>query len=129
MNNRDVNNGSILHCDFCSIVQDQIPRRVRYRETGLIVIHNVLTWAPVMLLVLPETHMTQEEFWASDLFSRAANLAVHLGREDCPNGYRLIANIGNDALQTQAHAHIHVVGGKPLGPYVASRLTGWGQEQ
>lgn len=129
MNDRGLYSGPMAQCDFCSIVQDQIPRRVRYRESGLIVIHNVLTWAPVMLLVLPETHMTQEEFWTSTLFPRAANLAVRLGREDCPKGYRLIANIGSDALQTQAHAHIHVVGGKPLGPYVASMLTGWDQEK
>jgi diadenosine tetraphosphate (Ap4A) HIT family hydrolase len=36
----------------------------------------------------------------------------------CPDGYRLLSNFGNDALQTQEHAHLHVIGGTKLGLYV-----------
>ena len=68
--------------------------------------------------------MTQQEFWRSSLFPRAAAVAVRLGTEDCPGGFRLLGNFGRDALQTQAHGHLHVIGGAPLGLYVSRQLAG-----
>ncbi len=105
-------------CAFCGIAAGREPARVRHEEDGLIVFHNLLTWLPVMLLVAPKAHMTQEEFWASDLFPRASRLAVELGRQECPNGFRVLSNFGLDALQTQVHGHLHVVGGATMGIYV-----------
>ena len=112
-------------CEFCDIVAGNAPRRIRYESPDLLVIHNQLTWAPVMLLILPKQHMGQREFWGSPLFARAAKLAVELGEEDCPDGYRLLSNIGRDALQTQAHGHLHVIGGTALGLYISGRLATW----
>ena len=88
------------------------------------VFHNQLTWLPVMLLVAPIAHLTQEEFWASDLFPRASRLAVELGRKDCPNGFRVLSNFGLDALQTQVHGHLHVVGGDNMGIYINPNWQG-----
>ena len=77
-----------------------------------------------MLLIIPKQHMDQQQFWTSSLFPRAAALAVRLGEEDCPGGYRLLSNMGRDGLQTQAHGHLHLIGGTALGHYVSGRLTG-----
>jgi histidine triad (HIT) family protein len=112
-------------CEFCEIVAGRLPHRVRFEDDQLLAIHNRLTWAPVMLLVIPKLHMGQQEFWTSSLFARAATLAVRLGDEDCPNGYRILSNMGRDALQTQPHGHLHVVGGGALGLYVSGRLAGF----
>ena len=90
---------------------------VQYRDEDLIVFRNRLTWLPTMLLVVPVRHMTQSDFWQSDLFARAANLASRLGETHCQNGYRILSNFGDDALQTQAHAHLHVIGGANVGLY------------
>ena len=49
-------------------------------------------------------------------------LAVRLGEEMCPNGYRIVSNFGQDALQTQFHGHIHLVGGDRLGLYVGGPI-------
>ena len=105
-------------CAFCDIAAGRAPRWLRHEEEGLIVFHNLLAWLPVMLLVAPKAHMTQEEFWASELFPRASRLAVELGRQDCPNGFRVLSNFGLDALQTQVHGHLHVVGGATMGIYI-----------
>ena len=86
---------------------------------------NRLSWAPVMLLVVPKAHMSQQEFWRSHVFPRAARLAVELGDQECPGGYRVVSNIGRDALQTQGHGHLHVVGGTSLGLYLSPRLATW----
>lgn len=108
-----------LPCSFCDMVARRTPAVVRYEDAELVVFHNILRWVPVMLLVAPKRHMDQQEFWGSDLFARAATLAAEMGRRECPNGFRILSNFGRDALQTQPHGHLHVVGGADLGLYIA----------
>lgn len=105
-------------CDFCGIVSGRLPRTVRHEDDDLIVFHNELTWVPVMYLIAPKAHMGQEEFWRSPLFARAAALAIDIGGSDAPGGFRVVSNFGEDALQTQEHGHLHVIGGTGLGLYV-----------
>ena len=81
------------------------------------VIVNRLTWVPLMLLVMPREHMSQIQLWSSDLMIRMGNLAVDMGAMYSPNGFRVLWNFGRDGMQSQAHGHIHVIGGTSLGPY------------
>ena len=64
-----------------------------------------------MLLIVPRNHITQAEFWTTDLLSEAARFATTLGNEQCPEGYRLISNFGRPAHQSQEHAHLHLISG------------------
>jgi histidine triad (HIT) family protein len=105
-------------CDFCGIVSGREERTIRYEDDDLMVFRNKLIWVPVMLLVVPKVHMTQQEFWRSPLFSRAAALAVDIGQEDAPEGFRFVSNFGEQAAQTQAHGHLHVLGGGEMGIYM-----------
>ena len=100
------------YCVFCEIVAGRLPSRIRHEDDEILVIHNLLDWAPVMLLLLPKGHLTQVGLW------RSGPLLSRLGEEDCPNGFRVLSNFGRDALQTQPHGHLHVVGGARLGLYV-----------
>ena len=105
-------------CEFCGIISGRLPRTVRHQDDELIVFHNTLSWVPVMYLIAPKTHMSQEEFWRSPVFARAAALAIDVGSSDAPGGFRVVSNFGEDALQTQEHGHLHVIGGTGLGLYV-----------
>lgn len=97
----------------------QEPANVHYDDDDILVFDNQLDWAPVMLLLIPKQHLTQAELWTSgDLFSRISAIAVEMGNQHCPNGFRLLSNFGPDAMQSQSHSHLHVIGGKPLGLYV-----------
>jgi diadenosine tetraphosphate (Ap4A) HIT family hydrolase len=71
-----------------------------------------------MLLVVPKRHYTQEEFWSDALLSKAGRVAVEMGKKHCPEGFRVLGNFGWQAIQSQEHGHIHVVGGTWLGRYV-----------
>ena len=106
-------------CVFCSIVARTEPANVRYEDEDVMVFDNILDWAPVMLLFVPRIHQTQDELWKNpDLLGRIGHLAMEIGKEHCPQGFRILSNFGFDAMQTQPHAHIHVVGGSHLGHYV-----------
>ena len=105
-------------CAFCGVASGALPRRVRYQDAELIAFRNALDWAPVMHLVAPVAHMSQAAFWQSPLFARAAALAVELGEADAPGGFRVVSNFGEDAMQSQPHGHLHVLGGAHLGLYM-----------
>ena len=109
---------SDAECTFCLIVAGQLPSRVRYEDSDIIVFDNRLRWLPVMLLLVPKAHMTQTEMWSdAAVLSRIGQVAARLGQEHCPDGFRLLSNIGEDALQTQPHAHLHLLGGARMGLY------------
>lgn len=99
----------MTYCTFCNIIAGTEPAEIFHEEEQVLVFRNRLRWVPVMLLVVPKRHRTQEELW-SDL-GHVGRVAVAMGRKHCPNGFRLVSNFGWDALQSQPHAHVHVLGG------------------
>lgn len=102
-------------CVFCEIVAGREPADILYQDEGVIVFRNRLRWVPVMLLSAPTKHLTQAELW-KDL-GRVGEKAVEIGERLCPGGFRLVSNFGRDAMQSQDHAHVHVIGGVFLGEY------------
>ncbi|MEE8518871.1 MAG: HIT domain-containing protein [Dehalococcoidia bacterium] len=105
-------------CEFCEIAAGRLPKTVVREDDDLIVFKNSLTWVPVMYLIAPKAHMTQTEFWRSPLFARASALGVELGESDAPEGFRIVSNFGEQAMQTQPHGHLHLLGGGMLGLYM-----------
>ncbi|MBI4329211.1 MAG: HIT family protein [Chloroflexi bacterium] len=105
-----------MYCIFCEIIARREPARVHYEDEDVIVFENRLHWTPIMLLVVPKKHLNQKELWAD--LGKVGRVAVELGEKLCPNGFRILSNFGHDAMQSQHHAHVHVLGGMHLGPYV-----------
>ena len=92
------------------------PATIRYEDDEVLVFDNLLRWVPVMLLVVPKRHVSQEELWRD--IGRVGQVAVAMGNKYCPRGFRLLSNFGEDGMQSQPHGHIHVLGGTHLGIYV-----------
>ena len=72
---------------------------------------NRLRWERVMLLSAPLGHLTQQEMWRGPSIGAVARLAVEIGLDQCPEGFRLLSNFGRAAHQSQPHAHLHIVSG------------------
>jgi len=106
---------SVRYCTFCDIIAGREPAEVLYEDDEVMVFRNRLHWVPVMLLAVPKRHMTQAELWRD--MGRVGEVAVRLGQEHCPRGFRLLANFGVDAMQSQEHGHVHILGGTFLGEY------------
>ncbi len=103
-------------CVFCSIVAGQSEAKWEVspsRGSKVACFNNRLKWVRVMLLIVPSEHMTQREFWTSDVLCDAAEMAVEMGNTHCSSeGYRVISNFGLKAHQSQSHAHLHVISGE-----------------
>ena len=101
---------------FCEIAAHREPAEVLYEDDEVMVFRNRLRWVPVMLLAVPKAHKTQSELWRD--MGHVGEVAVRMGQEHCPNGFRLLANFGYEAMQSQEHGHVHILGGTFLGEYV-----------
>jgi histidine triad (HIT) family protein len=103
------------YCVFCEIVAKREPADILAETEHAMVFRNRLRWVPTMLLAVPKRHMTQAELWRD--MGEVGDLAVTVAQEHCPGGYRLISNSGYDGMQSQDHAHVHILGGTFLGEY------------
>ena len=101
---------------FCEIIAGNEPAEMLHETEDVVVFRNVLRWVPVMLLVVPRQHLTQSELWQD--MAEVARIAAEMGRQHAPDGFRLVSNFGGMAMQSQEHAHVHVLGGTFLGHYV-----------
>lgn len=103
------------YCVFCEIVAGREPADVLFESDDVIVFRNRLRWVPIMLLAVPKKHMTQAELWGD--MGPVGAAAVKVAQEQCPGGYRFVSNSGYDGMQSQDHAHVHILGGTFLGEY------------
>jgi diadenosine tetraphosphate (Ap4A) HIT family hydrolase len=110
---------------FARILRGELPCREVYADDWALAFHDIAPQAPVHVLVIPRGRWRS---WAdfsagaSDAemagFVRAVgHVARLLGLED--PGYRLLANAGMQAGQEVPHLHVHVFGGRGLGPMLA----------
>jgi diadenosine tetraphosphate (Ap4A) HIT family hydrolase len=107
---------------FAKILRGEIPNRTVYEDEWALAFHDINPQAPEHVLVIPKgAYVCWDDFSAkaSDAeiagFTRAVgHVARELGLVE--PGYRLLANTGLDAHQEVPHLHVHIFGGKPLGP-------------
>jgi histidine triad (HIT) family protein len=105
------------YCVFCEIIARREPAIIEYEDDDVLVFHNRLDWADVMLLAVPKQHLYQDELWTTDVMAKVSRVAVQMGERHCPKGFRIVSNFGAHAMQSQPHAHVHVVDGKHLRRY------------
>lgn len=104
------------YCVFCNIVAGLEPGTIIYEDDDVVVMKNILRWAPVMYLAMLKRHSTQDELWED--MAKVGRIARDIGHRMCPRGFRLVSNFGPDAMQSQEHGHLHIIGGMFLGHYV-----------
>ena len=107
---------------FAKILRGEIPSSTVYEDEWALAFHDINPQAPVHVLVVPKgAFVSWDDFSARGRdaeiagFVRAVGaVARDLGLVE--PGYRLLANTGLDAHQEVPHLHVHLFGGKPLGP-------------
>lgn len=105
-------------CVFCAIMDGEIPSDKVYEDDRIIIIKDINPKAKLHYLCIPKNHYKLlEQMTENDLdtikyiFKKIPELKKQLGLE---NGYRMVINQGDDAVQTVFHLHIHLLGGEKL---------------
>jgi diadenosine tetraphosphate (Ap4A) HIT family hydrolase len=107
---------------FAKILRGEIPNRTVYEDEWALAFHDINPQAPLHVLVIPKgAYVSWDDFSARAPAEEIAGFirAVgHVAREAglVEPGYRLLANIGGHGHQEVPHLHVHVFGGRPLGP-------------
>jgi diadenosine tetraphosphate (Ap4A) HIT family hydrolase len=110
---------------FARILRGEIPCREVYRDAHALAFHDINPQAPTHILVIPTgAYVSWDDFAARGSEAEIAGFVRAVGEVAraaglVEPGYRLLANIGPDSHQEVPHLHVHILGGRPLGPMLA----------
>jgi histidine triad (HIT) family protein len=107
-------------CLFCKILAGAVPSKEAASTANTYAFYDIAPAAPVHVLVIPRQHITNaahvEAAHAAilaEMFATARQVAEAHGIAD--SGYRLVFNVGDHALNSVPHLHMHVLGGQQMG--------------
>jgi histidine triad (HIT) family protein len=108
---------------FEKIIAGEIPATVVYRDERVIAFLDIRPAAPVHILIVPHKVIPTANDIADEdesLIGHMVIVARDLAREKgiAENGYRLIINCNAHGGQEVYHLHLHLIGGRPLGPMI-----------
>jgi len=107
-------------CLFCRIAAGELPATRVLESERTIAFRDINPQAPIHVLVIPKSHYPDLAGLAAagaglmaEVAAQAHEVAVAEGIAG--TGYRVVFNTGSHAGMTVAHAHAHVIGGRPMG--------------
>jgi histidine triad (HIT) family protein len=104
-------------CLFCRIVTRDVPAERLYEDERVLAFKDIHPQAPFHCLIIPKQHLaTLNDFAAehSELIGSLLLTAKQLAAEHGLPGYRVAMNVNREGGQVVFHAHLHVLGGRPL---------------
>jgi histidine triad (HIT) family protein len=110
---------------LAKILRGEIPNQTVYEDEWALALHDIYPQAPVHVLVIPKgAYVSWDDFSANASDAELAGFSRAVGRAArevglVESGYRVISNIGRDSHQEIAHLHVHILGGKAVGPLLA----------
>ncbi|MCB9076175.1 MAG: purine nucleoside phosphoramidase [Anaerolineaceae bacterium] len=111
---------------FSKIIRKEIPADIVYQDEWVTAFRDINPQAPTHILIVPNKLIpTVNDVTAEDeqvlghLFVVAAKVAQNEGVAE--NGYRLLVNCGSHGGQEVYHLHMHLLGGRRLGPMVVRK--------
>jgi histidine triad (HIT) family protein len=108
-------------CLFCKIVAGEVPSETVHETESTVAFKDINPAAPLHVLVVPRRHIAdastvnpEDGPVLADMLLTARAVAEAAGVATPDRGYRLIFNVGPDAMNSVGHLHLHVLGGQPL---------------
>jgi histidine triad (HIT) family protein len=110
---------------FAKILRNEIPCTKIYEDEFVLAFPDINPKAPIHILVIPKGAYTCLDDFGSraspaeitGFFKAVAHITDKMDLQN--RGYRMIANKGLNGGQEVPHFHVHLLGGKALGPMVS----------
>ncbi|MBI1256022.1 MAG: HIT domain-containing protein [Chloroflexi bacterium] len=109
---------------FSKIVAGEIPADIVFQDDRVTAFKDIHPLAPVHILIIPNKEIPTvddvseaDEALLGHMIIVAKQVARDLGISE--SGYRLLINCKEDAGQDVFHLHMHLLGGRKLGPMLA----------
>ncbi len=112
---------------FAKILRGEIPCGKVYEDDNVLAFNDINPQAPVHVLVIPKgKYISAVDFGAKAsaeevkaLYAAVSKIAAEKKLEE--EGFRIIANTGLNGGQEVPHFHVHILGGRSLGPMLAKK--------
>ncbi len=110
---------------FARILRGEIPCSKVHEDEHALAFHDINPQAPVHILVIPKgAYVSWDDFSGrapAEEIAGFVRAVGHVAREQglVAPGYRLLANAGMNSGQEVPHLHVHIFGGRGLGPMLA----------
>lgn len=107
---------------FARILRGELPCAKVYEDEHVLAFNDINPQAPLHILLIPKgRYVSWDDFSSSASAEEIAafvRAAGQIAREAAlvEPGYRLLTNVGANGGQVVPHLHLHIFGGKPLGP-------------
>ena len=110
---------------FARILRGELPCTKVYEDEHVLAFNDIHPLAPTHILVIPKgAYVSWDDFSAAASDAEIAGFVRSIGTiaRDAglvDPGYRVLANVGLNSGQEVPHLHLHIFGGRPLGPMLA----------
>lgn len=111
---------------FARILRGEIPCNKVFENDHALAFHDIGAKAPVHVLVIPKgAYVSIADFSRNASAAEQAGFFQAVGEVIAitgveKDGFRSIANTGANGGQEVPHFHLHILGGRALGPMLAS---------
>ncbi len=110
---------------FAKILRGEVPCKKVFEDDSALAFHDISPQAPVHILVIPKgKYVSIADFGAkassaeiTGFYRAVSKISADLQMQD--QGFRVIANVGLNGGQEVPHFHVHLLGGRKLGPMLA----------
>ena len=110
---------------FAKILRGELPNKTVYEDEWALAFHDIAPLAPIHVLVIPKgSYVSWDDFSAKASAEEIAGFVRAVGHvarelELISPGHRLQVNVGQHGGQEIPHLHMHIFGGRPLGPMLS----------
>ena len=110
---------------FARILRGEVPAKRVYEDEYAFAFHDINAQAPTHILVIPKgAYVSWDDFSERASEAEIAGFVRAVGKVARDEGlvapgYRLLANVGVHGGQEVPHLHVHLFGGRGLGPMLA----------
>jgi histidine triad (HIT) family protein len=107
---------------FARILRGELPCNKLYEDAHVLAFHDINPQSPTHVLVIPKGEYVSFDDFAEKASAEEITALVRavgqIAREQgvAESGYRILANTGEAARQEVPHLHVHLFGGRDLGP-------------
>jgi len=111
---------------FAKILRGEIPNDTVLETEHTLAFNDIQPQAPVHVLVIPKGPYVCHDHFAAEAseaelvdFMRATAEICRMTKVspgDGGDGFRVVANAGENGVQDVPHYHLHILGGRNLGP-------------
>ncbi len=107
---------------FAKILRGEIPNDTVYENDHALAFRDIRPQAPVHVLIIPKGPYVDFAHFAAEASDAEITGWMRAIAEVCKmegveeDGFRAISNAGMNGVQEVPHLHVHILGGRPLGP-------------